>query len=109
MTTTTAADQQDLLDRARKLVRRVRTAEADAAAWRERALAAEAAVPADTGSPYLTSFDLADRYHAPVSTIRYWRHLNYGPLGVKVGRRVLYRLDDVEAWERQMNLDGGAP
>lgn len=46
----------------------------------------------------MTTQELAELLRAPVSTVRYWRHIGYGPAGIKVGRRVLYRRDDVESW-----------
>ncbi len=35
---------------------------------------------------------------APVATLRYWRHLGTGPQSFRLGRRVLYRRDDLHAW-----------
>ncbi len=46
----------------------------------------------------LTTADLADMLRTSPATVRYWRHTGYGPLGTKVGRRVLYDRQDVEAW-----------
>lgn len=34
----------------------------------------------------------------PVATLRYWRHVGSGPRSFKVGRRVMYRKSDIEAW-----------
>ncbi|MGW7239701.1 helix-turn-helix domain-containing protein [Streptomyces sp. NPDC054804] len=39
---------------------------------------------------YLTTDEVADRYRTAPSTVRYWRHVGYGPKGAKVGRRFLY-------------------
>ena len=36
----------------------------------------------------------------PVATLRYWRHLGTGPRRFRLGRRVLYRTDDLHAWMR---------
>lgn len=37
--------------------------------------------------------------HTPEATLRYWRHLGTtGPKSHLVGRRVMYRRVDVEAW-----------
>jgi excisionase family DNA binding protein len=47
---------------------------------------------------YLTTAEVAAITRAPEGTVRFWRHKGTGPRGVKVGRRVLYRRDDVEAW-----------
>ncbi|MFJ9748910.1 helix-turn-helix transcriptional regulator [Streptomyces chartreusis] len=51
-------------------------------------------------SQYLTTADVATRYRTAPSTIRYWRHIGYGPKGIKVGRRVLYSLASCEEFER---------
>ena len=32
------------------------------------------------------------------ATVRYWRHIGYGPKGRKIGRRVLYEASEVQAW-----------
>lgn len=34
----------------------------------------------------------------PVGTLRWWRHTGQGPRSFKVGRRVMYYEDDLEAW-----------
>lgn len=39
---------------------------------------------------YFTTEDVAERYRTSTGTVRYWRHIGYGPRGVKTGRRVLY-------------------
>lgn len=51
-----------------------------------------------TADDYLTNEDVAAIVRAPVSTVRYWKHIGAGPRSMKVGRRVLYRRADVEAW-----------
>lgn len=50
---------------------------------------------------YITTAELAERVRTPVETCRYWRHVGKGPASVKFGRKVLYAMDDVEAWERE--------
>jgi predicted DNA-binding transcriptional regulator AlpA len=32
------------------------------------------------------------------STLRFWRSTGQGPKSAKLGRRIVYRLSDVEAW-----------
>jgi hypothetical protein len=49
---------------------------------------------------FMTTSDLAERLKTPQSTVRYWRYTGYGPPGLKVGRRVLYRVTDVEGGSR---------
>jgi predicted DNA-binding transcriptional regulator AlpA len=34
----------------------------------------------------------------PEATLRFWRHRGTGPRSAKLGRRVVYRQSDVEAW-----------
>jgi hypothetical protein len=52
--------------------------------------------------PWLTTEEVASRYPGTsASTIRYWRMKGTGPAGVRFGRRVLYRLSAVLAWEHQ--------
>jgi excisionase family DNA binding protein len=47
---------------------------------------------------YLTTQEVAELLRTPVETCRYWRHVSKGPKSFKLGRRVLYALEDVEAW-----------
>ncbi|PJM98099.1 DNA-binding protein [Streptomyces sp. CB01201] len=56
---------------------------------------------------YLTTADVAERYRTAASTVRYWRHIGYGPKGVKVGRRVLYTEASLALFEQQLE-DGSA-
>lgn len=47
----------------------------------------------------------------PVATLRYWRHVGEGPKSFKIGRRVVYRRADVEAWlasQYETTVRGGA-
>ncbi len=46
----------------------------------------------------LTITEAAELLRAPVATLRYWRHLGTGPRSFRLGRRVLYRRDDLHAW-----------
>lgn len=51
---------------------------------------------------YLDTAEVAERYRTPEGTVRYWRHIGYGPKGVKAGRRVLYPLDEVERFDAEL-------
>lgn len=42
--------------------------------------------------------DVADFLGVPVQSVRKWRYLGTGPIGLKVGRHVRYRRADVEKW-----------
>mgnify|MGYP002779702991 CR=1 FL=1 len=46
----------------------------------------------------LTITEAAEVLRTPVATLRYWRHLGTGPRSFRLGRRVLYRRDDLHAW-----------
>ena len=45
-----------------------------------------------------TITEAAELLRAPVATLRYWRHCNTGPRSFRLGRRVLYRPDDLHVW-----------
>jgi hypothetical protein len=47
---------------------------------------------------YLTTEEVAEMLRAPVESVRYWRHIGKGPQSFKVGRRVLYAVEDVESF-----------
>lgn len=46
----------------------------------------------------MTVKDLADKLVVPVATIYQWRCRGSGPQGIRVGRHLRYRPEDVEAW-----------
>ena len=51
--------------------------------------------------------DLSEMLDRPLSTLRYWRHTGHGPKSFKLGGRVVYKLEDVEAWiESQYQAEG---
>lgn len=50
---------------------------------------------------WLRTEDLAERLRTTPGTCRYWRHIGYGPEGVRIGRRTLYDLGEVERWEAE--------
>lgn len=51
-----------------------------------------------TENDYLDANETAELVRRPASTLAYWRHRGEGPRYAKVGKRVLYRREDVEAW-----------
>ncbi|WP_448623991.1 helix-turn-helix transcriptional regulator [Geodermatophilus sp. URMC 64] len=59
----------------------------------------------------LTIAEAAELVRAPVATLRYWRHLGTGPRSFRLGRRVLYRREDVHAWinDRHSENRAGRP
>ncbi|WP_406321929.1 helix-turn-helix transcriptional regulator [Streptomyces sp. NBC_01637] len=50
---------------------------------------------------YLTTIEVAARYRTVPGTVRYWRHIGYGPKGVKIGRRVLYAEVELHRFEQR--------
>jgi excisionase family DNA binding protein len=54
--------------------------------------------PAGHEPELLTIAEAAEVLRTPVATLRYWRHRNTGPRSFRLGRRVLYRRDDLHAW-----------
>ncbi|MFD1480142.1 helix-turn-helix transcriptional regulator [Paracoccus nototheniae] len=60
----------------------------------------EAVVP---DSRFLTPDEVAERYRGGVSvgTLRNWRAMRLGPSFVKIGKAVLYPLDELDAWDEK--------
>lgn len=46
----------------------------------------------------LTLDQAAARIHRSPDTLRYWRKRNEGPRSFRLGRRIVYSLDDLERW-----------
>lgn len=46
----------------------------------------------------LTVVEVAEMLRTTESTVRYWRHLGHGPTSFKVGRRVVFKEEDVQQW-----------
>lgn len=46
----------------------------------------------------MTRAEVAELLRTPENTLRHWRQIGIGPKAGKVGRRVMYRRADVEAW-----------
>ena len=62
--------------------------------------------PATGREPELpTITEAAELVRAPVATLRYWRHLGTGPRSFRLGRRVLYRRDDLHDWIAQQRAE----
>jgi excisionase family DNA binding protein len=64
---------------------------------------------ADPVPDLLTIAEAAALLRAPVATLRYWRHLGTGPRSFRLGRRVLYRRDDLTAWIGAQHDQGRSP
>ena len=49
---------------------------------------------------YLTSKELADRWRLSDQTLANWRYAGKGPPFIRVGSRVLYPSDSIQAFEK---------
>ena len=52
---------------------------------------------------FLTSEEVSARYRGEISvgTLRNWRAMRIGPAYVKIGKAVLYPIEELEAWDRK--------
>ena len=53
----------------------------------------------------LTLAEEAAVLRTPVATLCYWRHLGVGPDGFRLGRRVVYRREDINRWLTEQQQD----
>jgi hypothetical protein len=51
---------------------------------------------------YLTTAEVAAHYRTVPGTVRYWRHVGYGPKGAKVGRRFLYPATAIQEFDEEL-------
>ena len=56
---------------------------------------------------YLNQTELADRWRLSPRSLERWRWRRHGPRYVKIGNRVLYRAEDIEAYEAAQLRCGG--
>jgi hypothetical protein len=57
---------------------------------------------------HLNQVDLSRRWKLSPRTLERWRWLGQGPRYLKVGGRVVYRIEDIEAYEeQQLHLGDG--
>jgi hypothetical protein len=54
---------------------------------------------------FLTQAELAARFRVSPRTLERWRWLKTGPTYVKLGGKVVYALEDVEAYERRRRAE----
>jgi hypothetical protein len=52
---------------------------------------------------YLTAEEVLERYRSSISagTLRNWRVMRIGPTFIKIGKAVLYPIDELEAWDQK--------
>ena len=54
---------------------------------------------------YMTTAEVAERFRTTPETVRWWRFAGYGPPSIKVGKRALYAVEDIEAFEAQLRAE----
>lgn len=54
---------------------------------------------------HLTQHELAQRWRISPRTLERWRWLQQGPQFLKIGGRVVYRIEDVEAYEAEQRQE----
>jgi hypothetical protein len=54
-------------------------------------------------SKFLTAEEVSERYRRgiTVGTLRNWRAMRIGPAFIKIGKAVLYPLEQLDAWDRK--------
>lgn len=65
--------------------------------------------PTTTKQVYLSAKELIERWRGEITdaTLTNWRWKKQGPAFIKVGTRVLYKLEDVEAFETAGFMNAG--
>lgn len=49
----------------------------------------------------ISSKDLADRWDCAIGTLANWRCKKFGPKFFKLGKKVSYKISDIEAYEKK--------
>jgi hypothetical protein len=57
---------------------------------------------------HLSQVELSRRWGVSPRTLERWRWLRQGPAYLKIGGKVVYRLDDVEAYEAEQRRTSAA-
>ncbi|MCZ2804332.1 helix-turn-helix domain-containing protein [Modestobacter sp. VKM Ac-2983] len=57
----------------------------------------------------LTIDEVSERYRVPKATLRFWRHKGEGPKSFLLGRRVVYKQSDCDAWVEQQYAAADRP
>lgn len=64
--------------------------------------------PGQDSVRHLTQKALARRWCLSPRTLERWRWLGHGPVYLKLGGRIAYRVEDIEAYETAQARDAGA-
>ena len=60
-------------------------------------------------SQFMTTAEVSEVTRTPAETLRWMRHVGRGPRSFKLGRRVLYAVEDVEAWIAEARAGAVSP
>lgn len=60
--------------------------------------------PRFESSVFLTEAELAARWRHSLRSVQRWREEGGGPPWVRIGRRIVYRIADIEAFEAEREL-----
>lgn len=58
-----------------------------------------------TDKTFLNQYELSKRWKISPRTLERWRWLGTGPRYHKIGGRIIYRLEDIEAWEQSRSYN----
>lgn len=61
----------------------------------------------DGTAGHLTQAELARRWRMSGRTLERWRAERYGPAWIRIGGRILYRLEDILTYEDRQRSDRG--
>jgi predicted site-specific integrase-resolvase len=50
---------------------------------------------------FLTPDQVAERYQVSPDSLKEWRYKGVGPKYLRIGKRVRYRVSDLERWEQE--------
>jgi hypothetical protein len=57
---------------------------------------------------YMTTEEVAERFRCRPETVRWWKYVGRGPKSIKAGRRTLYPVEAVEAFEAELRQEAEA-
>jgi hypothetical protein len=63
---------------------------------------------ATVSTRHLNQRELAERWNISARSLERWRWIGEGPRFLKLGRRVVYRLEDIERYEAEQLRDSTA-
>ena len=64
-------------------------------------------MPETSDPAFLFESEVARRWRISARTLQRWRRTGEGPQFLRLGRRVAYRLSDIESFEAAHTCDGG--